>query len=194
MAPFIEELKKALDCYLDPYFDETVYIDQERLKPGYRFNEALAKALCESLCMVVVYVPKYEKHGYCLREFAAMEYLEDKRRKAMGSSTNPERGMIIPVILRGDWATLPDKIKSKRHCADFSKYTTVTPKFLTNHEYVDKIQQIVQAICELHQDIASTGVDVWTGCDEFRLPDNPTGWRAPAKIPEAPLPSRESAP
>ena len=76
---FIEQLVKALKSYLDPYFDSCLFIDEERLKPAYRFNKALAKAICHSVCMIVVYMPKYERHPYCLQEYTAMEILEEKR-------------------------------------------------------------------------------------------------------------------
>src|SRR5215510_8791933 len=70
---FIEELKKALKRHLDAYLDEGVYIDEERLRGGDLYNEKLAEAICQSVCMIVVYMPKYERHPYCLREYAAME-------------------------------------------------------------------------------------------------------------------------
>lgn len=73
MKSFIEQLKKALNNYLEPLLDEEVYIDVDRLEPGYHYNEALAKAICQSICMIVVYSPKYERHSYCLREYQAME-------------------------------------------------------------------------------------------------------------------------
>ena len=60
LREFVAELKQALVDELDPIFDEDVYIDKEGLQPGDHFNEELAKAICQSFCMVVVYVPKYE--------------------------------------------------------------------------------------------------------------------------------------
>jgi hypothetical protein len=48
MRTFVDELKDALKSSLEPYLDEEVYIDEERLRPGFRFNEALARAICEA--------------------------------------------------------------------------------------------------------------------------------------------------
>src|SRR5690349_8199636 len=82
---FIRELKTALKQYLDAYLDEEVYIDEDRLQGGDFYNEKLAEAICQSVCMIVVYTPKYERHPYCLREYAAMEELELKRLQAEGA-------------------------------------------------------------------------------------------------------------
>src|SRR5215208_4194003 len=95
---FIDQLKETLESYLEPWLDEEVYIDEDRLLPGYRYNEALAKAICQSICMIVVYTPKYERHSYCRREFAAMERIERSRKELLDNRADAEVGMIIPVI------------------------------------------------------------------------------------------------
>jgi hypothetical protein len=100
MTSFIDQLKSALDAYLDPLLDEGVFIDTGRLLPGYKYNETLAQAICQSVCMVVVYSPKYERHDYCVREYEAMVKLEGSRRALLGAA-GQGRGFIIPVILRG---------------------------------------------------------------------------------------------
>jgi hypothetical protein len=47
-------LKSSLEPYLE---EEEVFIDQERLQPGFRFNEAIGRAICESLFMILVDAP-----------------------------------------------------------------------------------------------------------------------------------------
>ena len=112
MKDFVDELKKALTDCIDPYLDEPVYIDREQLGAGDHYNEALARAICESLCMIVVYVPKYEHHEYRRCEYRAMEIIEEKRTQIRGKDRLANKGMIFPIILRGD-KDLPDK-KFKR--------------------------------------------------------------------------------
>jgi hypothetical protein len=124
MTAFIDQLKAALDAYLDPLLDEQVYIDTQRLKPGYRYDEALAEAICQSVCMVVVYSPKYERHEYCVREYEAMVKLEAARKTMLGPAGRG-RGFIIPVILRGG-DDVPPRIREHVHCADFSRFTLAT--------------------------------------------------------------------
>src|SRR3954447_18759174 len=89
MKGFMDQLKRALKAELEPLLDEEVYIDDERLKPGSLYNEALASAICESICMIVVYSPRYERHEYCRREFAAMESLEQPRKQMLGRGAPP---------------------------------------------------------------------------------------------------------
>jgi len=191
MRPFVEQLATALGDYLEPYLDQKVYVDSDRLKPGYRFNEALAEAICESLCMIVIYVPKYERHPYCGREFAAMELLESGRFQRMGQAVDRKRGMIIPIILRGASA-VPERITAERHYADFSKYSTATTNFLTNPEYVSMIQKIVEVIYELYQAVEAAGVDICSDCREFQLPGEAPTWRPKGTLPTAPLPGCEA--
>src|SRR5712692_4192213 len=123
---FIDELQKALKSSLEPYLDQQVYIDEERPKAGNRFNPKIARALCESVCMILVYVPKYGQHSYCVREYAAMEWLEEQRRALLGKKLPAERGFIIPIVLRGRHEDLPPKLKGHIHYADFSRYTTAS--------------------------------------------------------------------
>lgn len=168
MRRFIEDLTAALKTYLDPYFDqdEQIYIDQERLRPGYLYNEALATALCQSACMVVVYVPKYERHAYCRREFEAMERIEARRRQI--AKVSRERGMIIPVILRG--SPVPEKLRGRRQMLDFSKYTTVTTKITRNRKYVEEIDRVAQAINAVYQELKKAEPEICSNCNDFALP------------------------
>ena len=46
MKEFIEDLFDALKSSLEPYKREAVFLDEARLRPGFRFNEALAEAMC----------------------------------------------------------------------------------------------------------------------------------------------------
>jgi hypothetical protein len=47
--------------------------------------------------MIVVHIPKYERHPYCLRAYAATEELE---RKRFGGDrpADAKCGLIIPII------------------------------------------------------------------------------------------------
>jgi hypothetical protein len=45
---FIYQLKTALKAELETLMQEDLYIDEEH-RPGYHYNEALARAICESV-------------------------------------------------------------------------------------------------------------------------------------------------
>ena len=179
MKGFVQELKQALRDYLEPYLDEEIYIDEDRLQPGFKFNTALAKAICQSVCMIVVYVPKYPKHTYCLQEYTAMEKIEEMRLELLGSNHDSERGMIIPILFRGDRDKLPQKIRSHRHFCDFSKFTTAFTSIRRKKEYVEKIEDIAQFVARLYDECRSSGKELCSSCDAFEMPteDEIGGWR-----------------
>ena len=166
---FIEQLKNALKNCLDPYLDEEVYIDEERLQPGFLYNEGLAKAICESICMIVVYSPKYERHSYCLREYHAMKRIEKERMRLLGAQAISERGMIIPIIFRGI-EDLPPEIEKCVHYCDFSKFTLATIDLSSNPEYIKQIGDIAEYIHDYFKIFSKIDVDVCGDCNSFRLP------------------------
>ena len=192
---FIEQFKEALKNELDALMDEEVYVDKERLLPGYRYNEALARAICESVCMIVVYSPKYERHAYCLREFEAMRLIEDKRRAYLGLSYTHPSAMIIPVILRGT-DDLPAPIKNNLHFCDFSKFTLADTDVSRNPEYLKDIAKIAKVIQNHHRAFEGRKAELFCECSIFQLPpeEEVRPWRPAAQQPRAPFPGRESQP
>ncbi len=190
---FLEELKKALGSYLEPYFEKEPYIDEEGLSPGSRFNERLAEAICRSVCMIVVYVPKYDRHTYCLREYTAMEMLEERRLTLLGAEAARGCGLIIPIILRGEKDDLPEKIRDHIHFCDFSKFSTASPDISANQEYVEKINKIAKYIYEQFKKFEDAGVDTCTDCHTFELPDEQQikPWRVKTTSPPTPFVLRE---
>lgn len=173
---FISEFKENLDSSLEVYFDEGVYVDEDRLNPGFKYNAALAKAICQSLCMVVVYIPKYERHEYCRKEFAAMEYLEKKRFCSIDDRKMSEFGMIIPVILRGEKEDLPQKIAKNIHYADFSRWTTASDKIEDDKDSIKEVEKIAKYVYKLYKSIETHCDDIFYDCESFRIPDNIPEW------------------
>jgi hypothetical protein len=165
---FMDQLRTALKAELELLLDEEIYVDEERMKPGYRYNEELASAICQSVCMLVVYSPRYERHDYCVREYEAMERLEKKRLELLGSSL-PGRGFIIPVVLRGA-DDIPSRIKSQTHYADFSRFTLASPDLIRNPEYIGEIQKIAKVIHEHYQLFERASIDPCLACTGFALP------------------------
>jgi hypothetical protein len=191
MKIFIDQLKRALKAELEPLLDEEVYIDDERLKPGYLYNEALATAICQSVCMIVVYSPRYERHLYCRREFAGMENLEQGRRQMLGRVA-PPRGFIIPVIFRGE-ADLPPRITQGRHYADFSQFTLATTDISRHPEYAAEVRKIAQVIYEHYKAFEAAGANACAPCATFVLPDADAAppWRAGPQPVGGAFPGRE---
>lgn len=177
---FIEQLTVELQKRIDFYLNYPPYYDQQRLKPGFLYNEALGTAICESVCMIVVYIPKYERSSYCLREFAAMEQVERQRRTRLGQQ-NMRQGMIIPIVLRAlenddGVAQLPTWLTAHRHCCNFSKYATGAgaDQILGNPEYVQEIERIARGIYEVFLALDELENDPCAECSDFSIPDEQT--------------------
>jgi hypothetical protein len=167
MREFITGFKAALDSSLEPFVGRNaVYFDEDRLDPGYHYNEALSAAMCRSACWVIVYAPIYERRSYCRRELAGMEALEAQRRAHLGPALLPEHGFVVPVVLRG---RLPDTIRRSTVSADFSSYTTAVTDISRAKRYVKKIERIAQYISELNE----LGPHLSDACDGFLLPPDP---------------------
>jgi hypothetical protein len=175
---FMDQLRAALKAELELLLAEEIYIDDERLKPGYHYNEELAAAICQSVCMLVVYSPRYERQDYCVREYEAMERLQKKRFELLGSGV-AGRGFIIPIVLRGA-DDIPPRIKSQTHYADFSRFTLASADLIRNPEYIGEIQKIAKVIYEHYLLFEETSIDPCVACGSFALPaiDELIPWRA----------------
>jgi len=171
MQEFVDELAKALRSELEPligdFVDTTVYLDEERLKGGEKFNLSLARALCASACWVMVYVPQYFRREYCRREFGAMQILEAQRRNHPGIELKPNQGMIIPIILRGKREQLPAGLSEEVHCLEFSRFSTSNSEILRHESFIDQIAERAAFIEEVFQ----LGNGLNHDCGQFSIPE-----------------------
>jgi hypothetical protein len=170
MREFVTELAKALRSELEPligdFVESTVYLDEERLKGGDKFNLALGRALCASACWVMVYVPQYFRRDYCQREFRAMQMLEEQRLRQPEIELQPQEGMIIPIILRGRREQLPDGLSEEVHCLEFSRFSTASSEILRHASFIDQITEralFIQKVFELGKGLSQD-------CGQFSIP------------------------
>jgi hypothetical protein len=166
----IDDLRDALQNEVLLWMNPAVYLDYDRLRGGNFFNQALSKAICESVCMVVFYIPPYfdPDYSYCAREFKAMEQLEAQRLKALGIAGGPN-GLIIPVVCRG-WDTFPAEIKGARQCYNFEPYYMEKRKISQHAKGRAEIKQIAKYIFDRYQEMKSADAALCSGCDTFSLP------------------------
>jgi hypothetical protein len=181
---FMDQFTAALGDELETLVELPIYLDKLRLQPGFMFNEALADALCRSVCMVAVYTPVYETKSYCGREFEAMVQLEARRRKLAGLPG--EHGLIIPVVLRG-FEHLPLRLKGERQAEDFSQFTLADRQIRRNPKFGHKVQAIAQQIYGHYRALQPIEANACDECTAFKLPaehDLPA-WRPAAAWPPA---------
>jgi hypothetical protein len=173
----VEDLRTALQEQVGFLMNEQVYMDTDRLQGGNFFNRALAQAICESVCMVVFYIPPYfdPNSTYCAREFKAMEQLEARRLEALGLE-NSTNGLIIPIVLRG-WEQFPAEIRAERQCYNFEPYYTQKKRINQHREGRLKVIQIARYINSLYlrllQQAQQLNVEVLCAdCGTFPLPQD----------------------
>jgi hypothetical protein len=190
----INDLSEALSCELELLLDKGVYLDRERLKGGEFYNEALAIALCESACMIVVFTPTYfdKEHTFCAREYKAMEKLEETRLKLLGGSANKMPGLIIPIIFRGE-DCLPKEIKERRQYYNFGDFLLSDVKIGKHPKYARKIQEIARSIYDHYKTLAALHEDPCSGCSQFTFPTDAeiSQWLEGIRGFAAPFPGRE---
>ncbi len=175
MSKFKRDLAEALQCYLEPHFDreEALFVDSEQLGGGDDIDRQIARALCQSVCMVLIYTPKYEAHDYTRREYAAMQAIEAERRQWYALPSN----LIIPVIMTQHPWHLPSQITSPGMYVDFSRYTMATADLKTNPDFLPDIEKIVQRIAR-HYHLLKMAIPPAHDCNQFVLPPVPPLWRA----------------
>lgn len=172
LKKFMEQLKKDLRAALGLYFkDKGVYMDDLH-SAGDDFENRIAEAICQSICMIVVFAPIYTESLYCLREFCAMENVEEKRKQKLGIKFDRKKRMIIPIILRGNPDDLPHKIKNI-HYYDFSQFTLESLKISKKNKAL--IENIAKVIHEHYKNIKDiyrdeTHDETNDECKTFLLP------------------------
>src|SRR5258706_4971579 len=190
-----QDLASSLKTELSRWLDMEVYVDKGRLKGGDFFNDELAKALCESVCLIVVYTPTYfsKKSTYCAREYKAMESLEEQRIHVLGFQKNKQHGLIIPIVYRGD-KKLSENIKNERQYHLFEAFQISGRDNLDNQEYAEKIKEIAEYIEERCEELRIVEDDVCACCDTLAFPTDHdiSDWLENMLPPKPKLPGRES--
>jgi len=173
MQRFKANLADALSCYLEPHFDNEneLFIDTEQLGGGDDLDRKIARAMCESVCMVLIYTPKYEAHAYTRREYAAMRLLEAERSQWYAL---PSR-LIIPVIMTQHPEQLPPQITNSFY-VDFSRFTMATGDLKSNPDFLPDIDKMVKRIVT-HYHYQKKTMPPGHDCNQFVLPDVPPPWR-----------------
>ncbi len=177
MKAFIEDLVLALESELDPYMRNQVYFDKERLEPSYEYDPALSYGLCVSACWILVYVPEYRRREYCLREYGAMQALQERRRKELGKKLPRQRSMIVPILVRGDQEELPEAL-AKTEPIMFDHLTLAEATISDSREAMATLSKLARGISEIHE----LGEELDHDCEAFELPP-PNGDFRPLRRP-----------
>lgn len=175
--------------------EDLIFYDRD-IKGGTFYNEALASALCESACLVVVYTSVYfrKDRTYCAREYRAMELLERKRLRCLGETMDYRRGLIIPIVFTG-WEDLPKVIKDLRQAYNFEQLEPHNRKLGTTQKFAKEIREIADYIAERFNRLNSIPEDhPCMDCNGFALPSEGEilNWLEGIQLPPPRLPFRRT--
>ena len=169
---FIEEFTAALSVELRPLIEEKpIYVAHDRLHVETSPGNMLPTALCESMCMIMLYTPAYFDYDAlsCAREYKAMEQLEKRRLGLLPAQPYKNLGLILPVVLRGK-STLPVEIKEHRQIYDFTDLLPVNSKLALHPRSAVLVKRIAEHLTTLAQAFAQVNDNICKDCKNFRLP------------------------
>jgi len=167
----VNELHDALSGELELVTDKEVFLDKERLEPGYLYNEVLAEALCRSVCLIVIFTETYfnMNHTYCAREYKAMENLEEERLRLLSDPDSKKYGLIIPIVFRSE-NCLPQEIKNRRQYEKFDSFLLSDDEMGKHPLFAPKIREIAEYIADRCRSFESLSEDPCINCSGFILP------------------------
>jgi len=183
---FVKDLIAEVNERLDGFVPGKVYVDDERLKPTYNYNDALQTGICESICMIVVYCPEYAQRDYCLREFELFERINGRRRTKLGAAAGQRHFVALVSLARH----LPPALaQTSWHVADFSGYLALPNvgkrrirQSATLRAQVSKLVDAVQELDALIRGDVTFGTQTLC-CGEVLAPENSVTPWAPAPFP-----------
>jgi hypothetical protein len=168
MERLMKQVEDGLNSALGLYIKGKKVFTDKNLQPGDDFKKKLAKAICQSVCLIPIYTPSYEESDFCLREFAMMEKIEEKRMQLLGKKATTDERMIIPIIIRGK-NDLPSKIADNIHFCDCTSISL--SDFLcdiSNHPvFLDKLDEIAKVIHRNYKNFEE--IDASKICDSLEL-------------------------
>jgi hypothetical protein len=188
------QLKEKIQYYLN--IEPWRYSTAEAI--GANFQQVIPARLCESVCMVVLYVPSYELSEICIREFAAMEDIESARLALLAPPPGTEYPMIIPIILRKRAKDkVPDWIKRSRNYLDLSSYITPDKELLDALDVPAckrRFEEIAENMLEVFDALVNHQPDPCQNCSPTLPPVHDARVQERWIRQHTPLPSRQTSP
>jgi hypothetical protein len=170
----LEQFYKALAGKLELSIGNgLIWIDEKRIDGSNTLDTTLARALCESACMIVIYTGPYfhEKDTFCAREYEAMKRLEEERFRLLGTSSDLRHGFIIHVIFYGS-DLLPPLMKGRYCYTKFEKFNLLEPDISRHPEFEPEVKEIADVVSDIYKELlnnAKKGIDFCRNCDTFAL-------------------------
>ncbi|HTE10741.1 MAG TPA: toll/interleukin-1 receptor domain-containing protein [Chitinophagaceae bacterium] len=167
---FIKQFVDCLNGYLTPLVGVGPFIDYKRMQAGYKLSPAIADAICNSACMIVIWTPQYftSEHIWCAMEYKAMIDLEKKRLSLLPGGEQ-FKGLIIPVIYRGS-KYYPSKLADQEIYLNFEKFGLYEEVMMKNKKFAEEIEKLADYIADRIDAFRRNNQNPWGSCNGFQLP------------------------
>jgi hypothetical protein len=167
---FVARLTDELKDRLAQFVTDPVVTDHD-FPTGADFNKAIAKAICESACLLVVYMPVYERKAFCIQEYVAMERHQTKRYQSLQRDLSDKFGMILPLVYAGHESKIPKWISQKINYKNISHATIADPvSIFETGDFKRWLVEVANLIDSLYNEFRATE-NVCAGCEADTLPD-----------------------
>lgn len=151
---FVTRLKEELQDRFAQFVTDPIRTDHD-FETGANFNRAIAQSICESACLLVVYMPVYQRKTFCLQEYTAMERLQAERYTALQNDLSAQFGMILPLVYTGQEDKIPDWISGRINYKNISKFTISDPVMVFDQqdfkEWMVRIANLVDSLYNVFQ-------------------------------------------
>lgn len=177
ISTFLEDLTTGLRDHLTGLAGEAKYwLDEQRLAGGMAHPQAIATAMCESACWILVYHHRYRRSDWCKREYRAMRVLESQRMEALGKRLPRERRMIVPILLNGELGDLPVGLQEERIVENFTHFLVSQPRIHEHPKFEARVRNIADHVWQIWR-VCEDKPDEPSDCEAFEVPQaDPSDW------------------
>lgn len=102
----VEQLARGLEDRFRNHGGGEVFLDLERVKPGFKLSELIRRSLCRTGVGLFILVPSFFESEYCKTEWHIVESLQDGRLP----EDAPHATCMVPMLLKTG-IKLPEEMK-----------------------------------------------------------------------------------
>lgn len=164
LGTFVEQLKTQLARQLPGV---PIYFDAGGMAAGTEVDPQLARELCRSACMLMLYCTLHfsEEYPHCAREYRGMLDLEERHRARLRDYIATKR-LVIPVVMQGR-RHLPDELdRLAPECFEEINH----PAEFRRQALQPRIRRIADEVAERYLTLMRAGAFGDLACEAFTLP------------------------
>lgn len=175
---FVTRLKDELQDRIAQFVTDPIVTDHD-FPTGADFHAKIAKSICESACLIVVYMPVYQRKPFCVQEYIAMERLQANRYNKLQLGAADQIGMILPIVYAGGerktpgWQSkIPAWVSDKINYKDITLFTISDPLAVFDQtDFQNWLGDIANLVDSIYNTFQKAGANPTQVCGGHTLPD-----------------------